>query len=54
MFLYSVSHTYQVESILLPRLPTPDSRLPTPDSRLPTPDSRLPTPINPGLYLPAN
>ncbi|WP_267872070.1 MULTISPECIES: hypothetical protein [Moorena] len=34
---YSVDHTYEVHSIFLGLLPTPDSRLPTPDSRLPTP-----------------
>ncbi|NEN98578.1 MAG: hypothetical protein F6K50_24620 [Moorea sp. SIO3I7] len=53
--VYSVSYTYQVHSIFLPRLPTADSLLPTPYSLLPTPYSLLPTPysllptaINPG------
>ncbi|NEO23663.1 MULTISPECIES: hypothetical protein [unclassified Moorena] len=30
---YRVSHTYQLDSIFLFRLPIPDSRFPTPDSR---------------------
>ncbi|NEO22104.1 MAG: hypothetical protein F6J94_24350 [Moorea sp. SIO1F2] len=42
--VYSVSYTYQVHSIFLPRLPTADSLLPTPYSLLPTPYSLLPTP----------
>ncbi|NEO03175.1 MAG: hypothetical protein F6K50_50040 [Moorea sp. SIO3I7] len=36
---YSVFHTYQVDSNLLPLLPTPYSLLPTPYSLLPTPYS---------------
>ncbi|NEQ63162.1 MAG: hypothetical protein F6K53_39760, partial [Moorea sp. SIO4A1] len=44
--IYRVSNSYKANSILLPRLPTPDSRLPTPYSLFPVPYSLLPTPYS--------
>ncbi|NEN95892.1 MAG: hypothetical protein F6J94_30275 [Moorea sp. SIO1F2] len=44
--IYRVSNSYKANSILLPRLPTPDSRLPTPYSLFPVPYSLFPTPYS--------